>query len=295
MLYKLIILSLSCVQFIFPKIKEHINNKYRRLILIIFGILLVFMAGTRNKIGYDYDGYRNIFDNIAFHNLSFSNANVEPGFYLINVLSINFYMVIFLCALIAIPLKLFVFFKKSEAIIISLILYLSTIFLTYDMGVIRQGIAISFIFLSVIYLEERKLIKFISCILFAMLFHITSITFLPAYFLVNRNFSRKLIYTLTLACLIIGLIGFGDLLFEISKIIPNTMVGEKLAYYQTSEYNTSMISITMVKRFFFLIFFVEISRRFMKNSISLNIYINCYFIGSCIYYLFKSVSLISDR
>jgi hypothetical protein len=296
MTYFTMILFLSYLQTMLLMIKGHIlHMPIKNIILGIFTVFIIIMAGTRIDIGYDYDTYKSIFRNIKFYNLSLLEVTVEPGYFLLNVLSSNFQMVIFLCALISIPIKIFMFYKKSETIIIALILYLSTIFLTYDMGVIRQGIALSIVFLSIKYIEDKKIIKFAACILVAMLFHVSSFIFFPAYFIVNREFSRKLIYLITVICFVVGFVGFGDWIFNISNIITSTTIGTKLEYYETSVYSTSVISITSLKRFILLAVFIEVSRKLVNKSKALNIYINCYFIGCCIYYLFKSFSLLSDR
>jgi len=61
-------------------------------------------------------------------------------------------------------------------------IFLLTTFTT-SLNIMRQGIAIAFTFLASQYIFERKPIKFAIWIVVAMLFHLSAIIFVPAYFL----------------------------------------------------------------------------------------------------------------
>ena len=59
----------------------------------------------------------------------------------------------------------------------------------------RQAIAISLCLSSIKFIEEKKPVKFLALLFLAISIHNSSIVFLPAYFLVNNNITKKAIFT----------------------------------------------------------------------------------------------------
>jgi hypothetical protein len=94
--------------------------------------------------------------------------------------------------------------KLSKNVILSVFIYITLAIYLIFFNAGRQGIASAIASVSVIYLMERSMIKYIVCIITASLFHNTALIMLPFYFVLNRKvtFNNILIYT------IIGVISF---------------------------------------------------------------------------------------
>lgn len=82
--------------------------------------------------------------------------------------------------------------KKERSKNIYIVFYALPLFYLNFLSLLRQGVAISLVFYSYVYIKDRKLIKFIFMILLASLFHKTALIIIPIYFFYNIEPNRKL-------------------------------------------------------------------------------------------------------
>ncbi|HCL03263.1 MAG TPA: hypothetical protein DHW61_12790 [Lachnoclostridium phytofermentans] len=172
-------------------------------------------------------------------------------------------------------------------------LYFTGVFLNFDMGVIRQGIAIAFGLFSIKYILERSFKKFIITILLGALFHVSILVFIPLYVLSYKQLSRKLIYITTFSTLVISILMCGDLLVKIINLVPAGMIKEKLLFYAALYTGGGTISI--IKRILFLVFFVEFYKRKQIDDKKSLIFLNGYFLSIIVMALFSSIDIIGGR
>ena len=178
----------------------------------------------------------------------------------------------------------------------SIFLYFTGYFLRFDMGILRQSIALAIVMYSIKFIEKRNLRIFIIVILISTLFHSTAIIFLIAYPLANKNYSIKKIYVILAISMILSFTSIGNFVYELIGILNNSILGEKLvAYSQDVRFSYHLIDINMLKRGVFLLIFTKVIKDKYPDNKRYNIYLNIYLIGVCIYYIFKSVAIISDR
>lgn len=272
------------------------NHKYKYLsnmYLIAIGSILFLIAAFRDGIGYDFENYRKIFNLITIDKVPQGSSNVEWGFYLLNILSSSFSIVIFISALIAIPMKIKLICEYSEDGLLSLIMYYTSVFIMFDMGVIRQGIAIMFMLFSVKYIINRDFKKFLIVILCGSLFHITILVTIPLYFLSYIDFDRKVIYGASFIALVFSVFKVTTIVFKILAKLPLGTIAYKLNYYLNS--NQSNLTMSLIKRIIFLVIFVEFfKRKKIKDKKSL-IFLNGYFLSILIMGIFSSVDIIGGR
>ncbi|WP_312105955.1 EpsG family protein, partial [Lachnoclostridium sp.] len=69
-----------------------------RILFFIISSIMFFLAAFRDGIGYDYSGYESIYTIINNSLENWPLVSVEYGYFLINVLSHNFHIVIFISA-----------------------------------------------------------------------------------------------------------------------------------------------------------------------------------------------------
>lgn len=175
------------------------NNKARnRFICIInfimlFGILALRHWSVGNDLGFrlKYNvGYIPSFQAINTHSWSEvlkmeSFLNYEKGYVIFNKLVGSVYnnkqFFLAVCAFIDFISIAILIYEKSKLPLLSWMIFLGLpVFLIFFSG-LRQGIAISIIVLSVKFIDEKKIIKFILTVLLASTFHKSAIVFFIAY------------------------------------------------------------------------------------------------------------------
>ena len=272
------------------------NYKYKYLssmYLIVIGSVLFLLAAFRDGIGYDYENYRRIFNLITIDKVPQGSSNVEWGFYLLNLISYSFTIVIFISALIAIPMKIKLICEYSEDGLLSLIMYFTSVFIMFDMGVIRQGIAITFMLFSVKYIINRDFKKFLIVILCGALFHITILVTIPLYFLNYIEFDRKVIYGASFVALLFSIFKVTTIIFRLLSKLPLGTISYKLNYYLNS--NQSNLTMSLIKRIIFLVLFVEFFKLKNIRDKKALVFLNGYFLSILVMGFFSSVDIIGGR
>ena len=218
-------------------------------------MILVFFAGLRaSNIGLDTMTYRMIFLEIQENPISilhsFRYYNIEYGYALLNILAPGFQWLLFITAIFGVGLKIYISnqlnVKKKAAF---LLFYFSSIYVFYDMGIIREGLAISVIFLALPSIKNRNLKKFCFYLLIAMLFHITAILVLPLYFVGNKEFSRKVYYFILLLTIGVTLfVNVATILRWVADFLKNDYITHKLDVYFAQSISTQIHLSSFIKR-----------------------------------------------
>lgn len=76
---------------------------------------------------------------------------------------------------------------------LSILLYVSLGFFTYDFGILRQALALHILLFAFPAVAERNIKKFLFYVFMAFLIHRTAVIFIPLYFLGNRKFTKNTI------------------------------------------------------------------------------------------------------
>ena len=229
---------MGIVGIIIPKII--INKKMQRVFFAWFGgILLFLLFAFRHQsmgidLGYKKDiGYLASFDKISTFSWKQTwNVKVyhyERGYIIFNkVVSAVWNNRQFFLAVVAgvsiYPIA-FVFYKKAQEPLFSWCIYMGLPALLILFSGLRQGIAIGWCFFSILFIQERKPIKFFITVLLCSSFHSSAIIFLIAYPLYHMK-TNKDWYILGLCILPIIFIFRYQLFSVLSKIfkeeaIPN--------------------------------------------------------------------------
>lgn len=262
------------------------NFKYKqrylkKALFILFSGILFFIASMRYQTGYDYVPYYNFFYEIRNSSLGIAELatklNMEVGYVLLNILLSKFSFKLFfivVSALTVLP-KCYFISKINKNNFFVLFCYYCTVFLTYDMGIIRQGISLSILLFSIKYIMNRKYIPFQSIVILAALFHSTSIIFSFAYFISYKQYSCKTYFSMCLISIIFTLFFNTSSLLS---IIPSLggMIDSKISYY-SNYYEVTSIVISLIKRVIVMFLFLYFCKKKKNNYddlfwLSLNIY-----------------------
>ena len=272
------------------------DRKIENFCFIAFGIILLYMSSLRDGIGYDWDNYLNIFNAYRMWEMSllegFRLLNIEPGFAFLNMIIPNFHLLIFVIAIFSVSTKLWAISKYSEAKYISLLMYFAGIFIAYDMGIIRQAISISMLLIGLGYIRDRKLIKFLLVIIAGSLFHISTLIFIPLYFINYRRFSRITIYIVTAVALVLYFVDITQILVFVLNLFPIDFITQRLENYL--DYETPLI-LSLAKRIVVLVVFVEFYERFKINDKMSRIFLNSYILSVVLMAVFSSIPHLGAR
>ena len=182
-----------------------LERKTKKYGAVLGCILLVLLLALRHQsMGVDLDykseiGYLASFDKINKFTwaevFTLQWRNYERGYILYNKLigfiwnERQFFLAV--SALVAILPIAIVIYKKSVNTFFSYIVYMGLPVFLMSFSGIRQSIAIGICFLSVLFIQDKKWIKFIVAVLVASLFHYSAFIFLVAYPLYYLKFNKN--------------------------------------------------------------------------------------------------------
>lgn len=178
-----------------------LERRYNKILLMIFSLWLILFAGVRDNVGIDFNVYKDhylMFPDIEALNIRRFEIGFESLISLLKMIGLDYQAMFFVVAFITIYLfaKFYALYSKSP--ILSLILFfLVPLYYLTSLNTIRQFLAVAIFAISIKYILSRSIIKYITLILIATLFHRTALFMIPVYFIGQYKPSIKLYITLT--------------------------------------------------------------------------------------------------
>lgn len=264
-------------------------------ILIISSFILILLAGLRGPIEGDYLAYEDIFK-ISSQVYS-SDLGIEPLYFflnkIINLIGLPFQFVIVIVAIISIIPKFIFFYKESLNFGFTVLVYFCTVYFIFDFIQIRQGLTIALFIISLKYIYEKSLIKYILVIILATSIHISSIILLPGYFIFNRRYKKNILYTIIIVCAYINILQITSPFLEFSLNyfpIPNISTDKIIAYSKATNFSP-----VTIKQLILGFFFVYVRDKNFTNTKYLNLFVNLFIIGILLTTLFNGISELAFR
>lgn len=152
-------------------------------------LFIAFVGFRKYTVGVDSESYKDLFYLIPTQNYVW----LEVGFdWLIRFLnSYNCeYNALYLVCIILTAIPMFFVLEKCENYSFSAFLFYIMTLATVVNGM-RQCVSVGIFMFGSLFIIRRKLIPFLLCVLFSLLFHYSSIVLLPLYFFMNRHLSGK--------------------------------------------------------------------------------------------------------
>ena len=172
------------------------NTSGSKKALLCFIVLFLF-AAIRYGIGYDYYSYLSY---ILHDRDDYQYEKMEPfSLILVEIAYYTHYQSFFALGSLLTLYPVYLICKKySVNPALSLIVfYLHPLFYLAYLSIVRNGIAISFVFLAFIYLQEKKILKSILFLLCACMFHksaIIGVLIYPIYYFFNYRYMHLIAY-----------------------------------------------------------------------------------------------------
>ena len=227
----ILILSIFAVVVILSFMEDYMLAWQKALILFAIGMALVCISTFKPMTTADATNYE-----VYFYNDGEAPLNVvtEPTYVYLSrlYLAMGFGITsIFLTyALIAIPIKLSLLWKLTPFIFTSMIVYVGIYYPMHDAVQIRCGVATAFLLWSIVPLQKRQYFRATFLYIIAILFHFSSLAFLPILLWGNKKINRTWKYALGASipcCLLLYFAGY-----SIFSFVPEFLFQDKLSFYK---------------------------------------------------------------
>ena len=220
----------------FAFVEDRLKENQKVMILIGYVVFMVFFATTKSiehtadALMYEYFFYKN--DDLVIQ------YTTEPTYIYLSrmVLALGgtISVMFFIYALISIPAKMKILYSTTPFVFTALMIYIPVYFELHDMIQIRVAAAAVFLLASLIPLSEGHKWRATLLILCAILFHYSSVVYLPFVLVGNRKLSltaRIIIAALFPVCFAMYL-----LKLDLISLIPtlSSSIGYKIEQYKES-------------------------------------------------------------
>ena len=207
------------------------NERKKHMLFVFSTILLIGFLGLRGFIGWDWWAYYPSYNNLP------NGFNYEIGYEIwSNIfykIGLSYHHFTFINTVADILILAYVLKKYSKYPIFSMFLFLAVQGLSFEVDLLRNAKAVLLFIISIQFIKERKIIPFLILNILGMTFHMSSVIYLPMYFILNRNYSRKIVLPLIILGNIYYLFDtklFIHILEYMSSILP-AAVGGKITSY----------------------------------------------------------------
>ena len=228
-------------------------------------IILLLFIGLRGFVMTDFISYYPFFDliqDIDSLPTVILLKGWEPGFiiytYICKLIFPNYFVWIFVSTAIDLWLLNIVVQRYSVNHIMSLMCFFAVGGLPLEMNVLRNAKAVLIFLLSIKYIQDKKLLKYVGVILLAMTFHMSAILYLPLYFILNRKWPDWILWAIFVVGIVVLFFHFEILSFFFSNFTfedEDSRLGH-YASHHVGDMDAYRISFGTIERIFTYIFLV---------------------------------------
>ncbi len=292
-------ISYYYIFFISAFVASFANSVSKKSVVFLLIVILSLFAGTRLNVDEDFNMYYKIFYYIEDTPKKFSEKDVplEWSVYIITnfikfilTSKLEYTRATFLIfALLGVSTKLFAIRKYSYFFFLSILLYVSNLFMMMEMTTIRAGVAAGIFLLSIDDLEEKRnksfLIKFLLC----LLFHTSSVVFIIPYLLNLRKIHIRYYYIAIFVSFISAMAKVNILtLLLLDRIFPRIEIYFKMMEWQKNE-GTNIFSFRSLFAIFIILFCSFFYKR-LKDIKYFSILFKIHIISVCLFFLLSTTA-----
>jgi hypothetical protein len=256
----LIISVLFIITVFLAFLEDRMKDIHKMSILVVYAIIMVLLATTKS-IDENADG-------AAYEQLFYDNSNVivelatEPTYIYLSRMVLacggTIVTMFFIYAMISIPAKLRVLYAMTPSIFTALVIYIPVYYELHDLVQIRAAAAATFLLSAVLFLSRQRTWVAAGFMVIAILFHYSSIVFLPFLFIGNRRLNQ--IGRIILGCTLLAFFALYLSGKDIFLLIPSSYITGKVdAYQQSSEKGMWEMALLYKNAYYmvkFMLFFV---------------------------------------
>jgi len=261
----------------------------------------VLFFGFRGYIWHDWTSYYVFYEDSTWADfLDYDYfTNREPGWLFLVLLSKSLGLTypIFSFGLTVLSLYLLTRFLRryTDNILLALALYLAFRGFVISINLLRNSLSILIFLNSLELIREKAFLKYLGSCLLGMSIHLSSIVFIPLYFILNLKINRWVFLIIIFSCLASLGIGFSPFVEIVTLLFEdNAMALQRLETYIGFGQHSIPKSVILERSFTcFLIFmyYEVLVERKETNRIFINSFL-CYIIGTT---LTNDISEVSNR
>lgn len=289
--YILLLLSLICFSML-----EFFTKK--KLFFIIAVLELIFFAGLRYEIGYDYKTYGKFFNQIdSLSDVFFKDIDAEKGYLLLNYfvkqLGFDFSVFLLFFSIISLSLLGLFLYKHTAFPTAVLVYYCSRFYFVRDMGQIRSSLVAIIFLYTIPYIKQKKLGIVVALSLLGACFHIVALFIIPAYFFVwwIKKVTLQKMFLLIGFSILIGTVFFFPSLF--SWIVPARYLGYITGKYLEGRW---LLNPIFILQFLLLLgSLLCIKEKKERYNESINLIISLYLLSTLCLVIFGPLATIAGR
>lgn len=307
-----LLIAIPCFNVEVETLEVKRSYKYFRLISMLL-IPFIFI-GLRGFVFTDWYSYYplfqstpTLFDSKELINKFLDAYTLEPGFLIYNIIIKSIFRDYFFYQLVNFLIDYIIiiyFFKKYLKDYWYLGIYF---FFLYngnliEINLFRNSKAMMLFLLSVPYIKQKKFLKYFLLNLLGITFHISSIIYIPLYFIVDRRFNRNFVFLMYIVGNIFYILNIQwispllDILFPILSINPRLAVILKQYMKASGAYSLSIgyiernISFLLAYHFAPKLEKIDDENRIFNNFFYMYIFLFLY--GSCFSIVYERVALL---
>lgn len=186
-------------------------------------LFVIFKDGTLLN---DYDNYVELFNS--------SSILLEPTFQLIVAMvkswfNSDIFYLFLIYGVIAVAVKYVAFYRLSNLLFFSLLVWLADLFIMHELTQIRAAVSTGFLLLSINSIYRKNLKQFILYGICGTLFHYSALIIFPLYFLKGDRINAKYWLGALTMCYCLAIVGVD--LMSLLAYVPFEGVSSKYEFY----------------------------------------------------------------
>ncbi len=284
-----------------------IQEKARKQINLLVPLAYLLFFGLRGFIGWDWVNYYPLFDTIpridAIH--TFKEGDFELGFIyftsIIKTINPDFHFFIFINSLIT-TLLMHIFLKRYVPIkyyAFAFLMFIVMEGLTLELNLIRNIKSILLFLISLKYIENRNLIKFLLLNILGLLFHWSAVFYLPLYFFLHKRMNLVVFIVIFIVGNIIYLLQIEYIKPFIKFVAPlfGEVAESRAESYLKSSIFGSQYGITLgyIERVATSLLIMFYYQKLLEKSKSNVLFVNSFIIFFIVYFYFSEITVIVNR
>lgn len=292
-----------CVLFCFACYNIGRVKRTKKITIVCLALFFIWFFGLRGFLFTDFINYYTYFNELT-NILSYNAAKemiYEPGFVIyskiVKTFFPNYQIWIFINSLIDVIVLTITFKRYSASPAISWAVFIAMMGLVMECNLLRNFKGLDLFLLSIPYLLKRQVWKYMALNLIGSLFHISSLIYIPCYFILTKSFNKYVLGGLFIGvnCLFFLQRGMSEVIINFTnEFIPGASILQKMNWYmgESVEYG---FSIGYIERTLtFILAFLFQHKLSDKNSVNI-IFCNCIFLYYFSFYLFFDIPVFVER
>lgn len=284
--------------------KLHVISKKNSRIIAF--CLMLFFIGLRGHLMTDFINYYPFFEHLpTITDLSISDLDklkFEPGFIvyssLVKTILPDYYAWVFVNTLLDLLVLYYVSRKFCLSTALLFMLLLVYWGLVIEINLYRNSKAIMLFLLSLPYLLKRSIVPYMALNLLGCSFHISSIVYLPMYFVLDREIPKAWVWGLFVFSNVVFFLGvsLSSQLQGLTTLVDGILGSDELSskatrWQENKRYGESYgFSLGYLERLFFFVLFTLQYQKLILQRTTNRVFYNAFII---FYFLFHTLSPIS--